>query len=268
MFAKTSLTFLLTLISLVLFAQGKLYIIPRIGFYCGSWSGSDSVNKKQDLIRSAPFLRKDFIAGVYLLYVKKNWSVSAGIEEGNYSSGFKHTERRSNPLRVDSKETISQGSLAVLFTEMKMEIADVNIKKPVWLFRSSQKEKPYLLVSTLAPLIGFEYRRLSRTFINDFHESSEIMTSAGTIPGESWYHSYHRVHTSFRAGIDWTFYDFNKRTFILNFIYSFAFKDAGYFRYYFYKPGVADFYFQNTTRGNGFSIKAGIPIKIFEVKKK
>lgn len=71
-----------------------------------------------------------------------------------------------------------------------------------------------------------------------------------------------------RAGFDWVFYDGGKRRFILTFAYKFAFTEAGYFRYHFKEPARAiDFYYQNNTRGNGFSINAGVPVKLLEIKK-
>ncbi len=71
-----------------------------------------------------------------------------------------------------------------------------------------------------------------------------------------------------KAGLEWSFYNREKYRVAINVMYSFAFKDAGYFRYHFSKPvqGI-DFYYQNTTRGNGITITAGVPIKLVDFSK-
>lgn len=241
--------------------QGKIYLIPHAGFYTGSYRGEDSVNSKQHLIKSVPFLGKDFIVGVRVAYYGERWGVSAGIEQGNYSTGFRHRESRQDPYRVNSFESSSERCI-VLFAEARNEMLPWNLKKPRWLFHSSAAEKPNLLAGTVAPVAGIEYRYLSHTFINDFPEASEITTSQGSVPGTFWYHAEHKKQISLRAGVDITFYDNEKRKFILSFLYSVAFSSPGYFRYHFSPPGGSGFNFQNSTRGNGFSIKAAFPFKI------
>ena len=266
---KHSLFLVFAVIPFILSAQGKLYIVPHIGFYSGAYKTVDSVNSKQDIIYTRPFLRKDFTIGVTLAYTHKKFEYNLGIESGFYSSAYKHTEPKSWPFRIDSRESLSQGSVLVYQGCIKYKAADFNIKLP-HKFRIKHPEKPYLLTSNINPFIGAELRRLSRTFVQDFEEPSVIFTSTyGTIPGVHYYHSYRRNHFSMRAGFDWVFYNSEKRRFIITLMYQFAFNDAGYFRYHFRKPSRGlDFYYQNTTRGNGFSIKAGVPIKIFENRKK
>jgi hypothetical protein len=261
-----SFTFLINL-SLRSFAQGKIYIVPTIGFYSGSYRGADSVNNKQQYINTKRFLGKDFIMGIRVNYIKKDLGISVGIESGNFSAGFKHVENDSNPFRTISWESSSQRSIHVFFTETKYEIANFNLKKPKWLKRISDPDKPYMLVSRIAPLIGFEFRRLGNTFVQDAPENSEITTSQESIPGIKWFHSYNRNHFSMRAGLDWVFYDREKRKFIINLIYSFAFEDAGYFYYRFWRDTPREFHFRNNCRGNGISLKGGVPIGIFKKKK-
>ena len=119
-------------------------------------------------------------------------------------------------------------------------------------------------VSRIAPVLGIEFRQIrKRIFINDFIEDASVTTSQfGTIPGSSFYHSYKPGQISLRAGMDWIFFDLEKRKFIITLLYSFAFRDAGYFRYHFSRPGVADFYFQTQTKGNGVALKLAVPVKV------
>jgi hypothetical protein len=268
MYKKFVLVIAVILVSPVLFAQGKLYIVPHIGFHSGAYKGVDSVNDKQNFIKTKPFLRKDFIIGFKLTYTYKSLGISAGIEQGVYSSGFYRNEDKSLPYRIDSKHTASEGNgPTILFIEPRYELFDFNIKMPKWL--SNNPEKPYLVASRIAPFLGVEYRKMSRTFINDFVERNITLTTSqyGDIPATDFYHAYKTNQISFRGGIDWIFYNLEKRKFVITLMYSFAFKDAGYFRYHFYKPGIADFYFQTQTRGNGISLKAGIPIKLVDFGK-
>jgi hypothetical protein len=188
-----SLTLLVNLPLVSSFAQGKIYIIPTIGFYSGSYRGVDSINNKQPYIKSKPFLKKDFIMGIRIRYIKKNLGISVGIEQGKYSSGFEHFEDNSNPFRVISRESTSQGSIHTFFAEAKYEIASFNLKKPKWLKRISDPDKPYMLVSRIAPLIGFEFRRIGNTFIQDYPEGSEFSTSQENIQGINWFHSNNRM---------------------------------------------------------------------------
>ena len=257
------------IVSLAAIAQGKLYIIPAIGYYSGTYKTVDSVNRKQDIIYSRSFLGKDFSIGFSVAYSIKKIELSLGVESGFYSSGFKHSEPKSWPNRVDSHESLSQGEVWVYNTDFKYKGANFNIKLPLKK-RPVLSDKSYLLVSSFFPFAGAEIRRLGRTFVQDFVEyNSGIGTSQfGSISGSNYYHSYSRHHFSMRAGFDWIFYNGEKTRFILTFMYKFAFNDAGYFRYHFEKPNMGiDFYYETTTRGNGFSIKAGFPIKLFETNK-
>lgn len=264
---KPNLTFIILLISVGTFAQGKFYIVPHIGFYSGAFRGVDSVNSKQDLIKTKPFLGKDFSIGIKLEYHRNKLGFELGIESGFYSTGFYHNEGKNIP-RVDSKESSSQGEIWMYTTDAKYNLLGFNINKPrKWV--TQKTEKPYLLVTRFFPYLGLEIRRLGKSFRQDNVEyNSSIGTYPfGDIPGSRYYHSYARHHFSMRSGFDWVFYDGEKRRFILTFLYQFAFKDAGYWRYHFIKQNERiDFYYQNTTKGNGFTIKAGMPIKIFEYK--
>ncbi|WP_462243526.1 hypothetical protein [Ferruginibacter sp.] len=172
-------------------------------------------------------------------------------------------------VRVDSHESSSQGQVWVYYTDFKYKLVNFNIKLPKKI-QLTHSSKSYLLVSSLFPFAGAEIRRLGSTFKQDFVEyNSAIGTSLfGNISGSNYYHSYNRHHFSMRVGFDWILYNRDKRRFVLTFMYKFAFNDAGYFRYHFKKPSMGiDFYYQNTTRGNGFSVKAGFPIMLFKTNK-
>jgi hypothetical protein len=243
-------------------------VVPHFGFHSGAYKGVDSVNRNQDFIKTKPFLRKDFICGIKLTYAGKSLGISMGIEQGAYSSGFYRNEDRSIPNRIDSRHTASEGNgPTILFIEPRYELFDFKVKMPKWL--SNNPAKPYLIASRIAPFLGIEYRKMSRTFINDFVEYNvEVFTSQyGNIPGSDFYHANKNSQVSLRSGIDWIFYDGDKRKLIITLMYSFAFKDAGYYRYHFDKPNVADFYFQTQTRGNGISLKVGMPVKLVDFKK-
>jgi hypothetical protein len=265
---KLVLIITVILVSPVLFAQGKLYIVPRLGFHSGSYKGVDSVNNKQGFIKTKSFLRKDFIWGIKFTYTHKSLGVSLGIENGVYSSGFYRNEDKRLPNRVDIRSARSVGNhLLVIFIEPRYELIDLNIKMPKWL--RNNPEKPYLVASRIAPFLGVEYRKMPGIFVNDYVEyNAEVTTSQyGDIPGSVFYHAYKTTQISLRGGIDWIFHNEDKRKFVITLMYSFAFKDAGYFRYHFYEPGIADFYFQTKTRGNGISLKVGVPIKLVTFKK-
>ena len=125
------------------------------------------------------------------------------------------------------------------------------------------------MVSKISPFIGFEYWVLTNTFLNDEIEyNASITTSAGSISGSKQYHSYSKTNYGIRAGINWDFYDKEKRRFIIILMYKIGFKDAGYFLYKFNATGFSNaFDFQTTTKGSGFCIYAGVPIKLFQFKK-
>ena len=258
---------IIILFSAGLFAQQKIYIVPHVGFYVGSYRGVDSINNKQNWIKTKPFLRKDFTIGIKLSYYHKKLSISAGLDAKIFSSGFYRNEDRSSGQWIDVRPTISQGECKSFYIEGRYSVADWNIKMPRFL--KSLAEEPYLIVSTIDPFIGIEYNRMGHTFVNDFVESGvSITTSQGSIPGTVFYHSHNREHIAFRGGVDWVFFNNDKRRFILTLMYQFALKDVGYFRYHYKNPAMGvDFFYQTTTRGSGFTIKAAIPIKIASIKK-
>lgn len=248
-------------------SQGKLYIIPTVGFYSGSYSGVDSINEKQPYLKSRKFVSKDFLYALRISFLKGNLGLSLGIENGHYATGLEYYEPPNNSFRVVSREYASQGSILVVFEETKYELVNLNLKKPKQLRKEAKADKQYLIVSRIAPLIGFEFRRMDNTFVQDFPESSAFSTSQGNFSGTRQFHLHNRHHFSMRAGFDWMFYDREKRTFLINFIYSFAFKNAGYFHYRFEPNTPQEFQYRNTTGGNGFSLKVGVPVGIFKKKK-
>ena len=269
MHIKEFLTFLFILVSLGLKAQGKLYITPRIGFHTGSYDGVDSINNKQDLIKTRRFQQKWFHVGIYLSYIHDKYDLSMGIEQGDYTSGIYYGGDRYRPDNVIHKSSVATQN-RILFTEFKYDAWGWNVKLPKWLKKELDTEKLYLIASRFMPMIGFEYRSMpvGGRFINDYEEFRSISTLNGDIPYARLYHSYQQSQVALRAGVDWVFHDGEKRRFVVNLMYSFAFKDAGYWQYRFYHDTPREFHFRTTTRGNGLSLKIGVPIKLFEVKKK
>jgi hypothetical protein len=270
---KIKLSIICTIVSLAAMSQGKLFVTPYINCFLSAMKEVDSVNKKQDFIKTKNFMRKDFLVGIKLTYVNERFAISLGVEEGaRYASGFSYNkEPKSLPNRIVSKETSAEDNgPTAIFIEAQYEFEKyLTVKMPKWLRGNS--EKPYLIVSRVAPFIGFERRQMNHTFVNNFIENNtEIGTSLyGNISGSSQFHLNDSKQFSVRSGLDWVFYNGTKRRFILTLMCQFSFRDAGHFRYHFSKPtqGI-DFYYQTTTRGNGLSIKAGFPIKLFEINKK
>lgn len=250
-----------------LIAQKKVYFEPYLGFYVGHYKSVDSVNNKQDIIKTNTFGGKDFGIGGRLTYIENDMVISAGAESSYFISGFKHIEPPVYP-KVDSYESRSQGNCKSFYAQFGYQIADIDIKKPRWM--NKNQERPYLIVSKINPFIGFEYWVMTNSFRNDYVEfNSSITTSLGSISGSSRYHSYSKTNYGIRAGINWDFYDLEKRRFIIMLLYKIGFKDAGHFLYKFNSTGFSNaFDFQTTTKGSGFCIYAGIPIKLFQLKKK
>ena len=69
-------------------AKGKFYIVPQVFAFVGSYKGVDSVNKKQTILKTRNFARKDFLVGINLSYYNAPFYYSLGIEQGAYSTSF------------------------------------------------------------------------------------------------------------------------------------------------------------------------------------
>jgi hypothetical protein len=210
---------------------------------------------------------KDFGIGGRLTYIYNNVSISIGAESAYFTSGYKHIEPDIYP-KVDSYSSTSQGNCKSFYGQFAHHLFDFNIKKPKWIGKS--QVKPYLMVSKISPFAGFEYWVMSNSFMNDEIEyNSSITTSLGTITGSSQYHSYSKTNAGLRFGINWDFYDGEKKRFIIMLLYKMGFKDAGYFLYKFNGTNFSNpFNFQTTNKGGGFCIYAGVPIKLFQFRDK
>lgn len=265
---KLSILTIVIFLSLGLFAQGKFYITPQVFAFVPSYKGVDSVNKKQTLLKTRNFARKDFLVGVHLSYYNSPLCFSLGIEQAAYSTALYQKENKT----MRHKESSSALNVINYYFEAKYDIWKYNKKLPKkW--RSENASNSYLIVSKISPYIGFDYLRTNKNIVD--YGSSVLFgyqignTSVFDIPGTLNFYPNSRNHFGIRAGVDWTFYNGEKRKFILTFGYKFGFKSMGYHRYHFENPGRGiDFYYQTTTNGNGFSIKAGLPIKLFEINKK
>lgn len=255
----------LLVVSPGLYAQGKLYLQPYFGFYVGAYRGIDSVNSKQDIIQNNSFWGKDFNVGGNFSYIKNSLSLNLGLEKAFFSAGYKRIEPKVYP-KVDQFTSISETQALACYIESSYEAFNWNVKMPRWL--ASPGERKYIIVSKFAPLLGFEQRFMTGTFVNDYvFRNVSIATSQGTYRGSSYYHSYSKTHSAMRAGLTWSFYNEEKRKFFITLLYKFAFKDAGYFRFHFFSNFAPAFDYQTATKGNGFCIYAGVPIKLASFKK-
>ena len=265
------------LFSFGLHAQGKIYIVPQIECFVGKIKNDKELNNKQNFVSERIFIKKYFLPGAKISYVNKISDLSIGIEAAIYGSGWQRNEKRSNSItvnpqgfdKIDSRHFEAEGNGPFsIFIDASREVLAFNKKMPRFL--SKAQEKPYLFTTKIAPVLGLEYRIMQRTFINDFVEgTTDIETSQqGNISGNSFFHLNHNGEFSIRTGINWIFYKDENRRFILTATYHFAFREAGYFRYHYSKQSVTDFYYQTSTRGNGFSFKAAFPIKLYENKKR
>ena len=263
---KSYLSIIFLLIYLGLFAQGKFYITPQVFAFVPSYKGVDSVNKKQTLLKTRNFARKDFLVGINLAYYNKPFYFSFGVEQAAYSTAF--YQKDDGVLRY--KSTSSALNVINYYFEAKYDLWQYTKKIPK---KWRNNDNPYLIVSKISPYIGLDYLRTNKNIVE---YSNSILfgyqtgnTSVFDIPGIHNFYPNSRNHFGIRAGVDWTFYNGEKRKFILTFGYKFGFKSMGYHRYHFENPGRGiDFYYQTTTNGNGFTIKAGLPIKLFEINKK
>lgn len=264
-------TIILNLFYFGLYAQSKIFIIPKIGFIFSSFKGVDSINNKQNLLETKPFTRKDLAVGISIKYLRKNFSVSMGLETGVYASGYYYDKEPKNVFpRIESKETSAEGNgpLVISLDVHYEPRQNFSLKKPKWVFKNSENE--YLSTYKLSPFVGFEARKMQKTFINDFTEYNSVIGTNiyGDIYGSSTFHLNKQIHFLLRTGFDLILFKDNNRKLTLTIMYQLGFKEAGYWLYHFSKPtrGI-DFYYQTTTRGNGLSIKAGFPIKMLSVKK-
>jgi hypothetical protein len=266
---KIKLSIIGSIILLGLFAQGKIYVTPQVFAFVPSYKGVDSVNRKQTILKPRNFNRKDFLVGFNLAYYNAPISVSAGIEQAVYSTGF---YEQSNIYAGKNGGSLSGLNLINYYLEFKYDLWKYNKKLPKkWLTENSKNQ--YLIVSKISPYIGIDYLRTNKNILgtDNFVIGGRQIgnTTIFDVLGIVDFYPNSRNHFGIRTGLDWTFYNGEKRKFILTFGYKFGFKNLGYHRYHFENParGV-DFYYQTTTNGNGFSIKAGFPIKLFEINKK
>jgi hypothetical protein len=259
---KINFTIIFLTISLGLLAQGKFYVTPQVFAFVGSYKGINEVNKNQDFIFSRNFTKKDFLIGASLSYYKEPLCISVGIEQAAYSSGFIYKVEN----RLYNKTAFSGRNVVNLYTEVKYDIWNYKKRIPKKWRNENNKDK-FLIVSKFSPFIGFDYLRYNLNTVSK--EKNSIGGPVYRIPYEMEVYQNRKDNFGIRTGVDWTFYNGEKRKFVLSLAYKFAFNVLAYGNYRFQNlsRGI-DFKYQTSTRGNGFSIKAGFPIKLFETKKK
>jgi hypothetical protein len=259
---KINFTIIFVTISLGLLAQGKFYITPQVYAYVGSYREVASVNKNQAFIKSRNFTRKDFLVGEDLSYYSDPLTISLGIGQAEYSSGIRYEENKI----LFTKLTYSGLNIINYYLDFKMDKWAYNRKIPKRWRNESSKDK-FLIVSKISPFIGVDFFRFNKNTLAENRTS--ISGNLNYIPGTVNFIPNSRNGFGIRAGVDWVFYNREKRKLVLTLMYKFGLSKLGTYKYRFQNQNRGiDFNYETTTNGSGFCIKAGFPIRLFEVKKK
>lgn len=269
---KIAIFVIVIFLSLGLFAQGKVFLEPYLGFFVGFSKENKSINRKQNIIGHNYFGSKDLAIGGKISYQNHKHKISLGYETSYYHSNYRHRER--GLPRIEGRYSVSYGHFNSIYGEYAKQLIDFNVKMPKsfkkWI--KSDNEYSYLISSKISPVLGIEYRFFYTDFKNSFNEPrATIRTSQGNYYADTQFlHLNSKANLTMRAGVNWEFYNGEKHKFTLTFLYKFAFKDAGYIQYHFKSVNNInpEFDYQNTTRGNGFCIYLGLPIKLVTFKKK
>ena len=249
-------------ISFGVFAQGKFYVTPQVFAFVGSYQGVDSVNGKQTILKTRNFARKDFLVGINVAYQKEPYMITIGIEQAAYSSSFYYKKDG----RIYHKTGYSGINLINYYLELQYDYWVYNKKIPKkW--TTNKETNKYLIVSKISPFIGLDYLRYNK---NNLSNGRGNISSPGfKVSYELETFPYLRDNLGIRTGVNWTFFNGEKKKLTLTLAYKFGFGDIAYHRYHFQNQNTGvDFYYQTTTKGNGFSIKAGFPIKLLTINKK
>lgn len=269
---KIAIFVIVLFLSLELFAQGKIYLEPYLGTFVGFSKENEQINSKQNIISHNYFGSKDLAVGGKISFKNDKHKVSLGYETSYYNSNYRH--RESGLPRVEGRYSSGEGPFNSIYGEYAKQLFDFNVKMPKgfkkWMY--DDKEYSYLITSQISPVIGLEYRFIYTDYVNDFNfPRSTIRTSQGNYYTDiEFLHLNSKANLTMRAGLNWEFYNGEKHKFTITCLYKFAFKDAGYFQYHFKSVNNTnpEFDYQNTTRGNGFCIYLGVPIKLYTFKKK
>lgn len=269
---KITIFVIVIFLSLELSAQGKVFLEPYLGTFVGFSKENQNINNKQNIINHNYFGSKDLAAGGKISYKNNKNKVSLGYETSYYHSNYRH--RETGLPRVEGRYSFGHGPFNSIYGEYAKQVIDFNVKMPES-FRKWMKgdnDYNYLISSKISPVLGIEYRFIYTDYVNDFNfPGSIIRTSQGNYYTDNEYlHLNSKANVTMRAGLNWEFYNGEKHKFTLTFLYKFAFKDAGYVQYHFKSVNNTnpEFDYQNTTRGNGFCIYLGVPIKLYTFKKK
>ena len=249
-------------ISLGLLAQGKFYVTPQVFAFVGSYRGVDSVNSKQSILKTRNFARKDFLVGINIAYQKGANMVTLGIEQAAYASSFYY---KKDGL-LYGKTKYAAINLINYYLEFQHDYWFYNKKVPKkW--TNNKPTNKYLIVSKISPYIGIDYLRYNKSILNN---AKGFIASPGfRAPYELQTFPFSRDNIGIRTGVNWSFFNGEKKKLTLSLGYKFGFRNIAYYRYRFQNQSTGtDFYYQTTTRGNGFSIKAGFPIKVLTLRKK
>jgi hypothetical protein len=211
------------------------------------------------------------VAGGKISYKNNKNKVSLGYETSYYASNYRRKE--TGLPRVDSWHSGGFGPFNSIYAEYSKQLFDFNVKMPKsfkkWM--KGDKDYGYLISSKISPVLGVEYRFIYTDYVNDYNDPHAIIpTTQGNYYADiEFLHLNSNSNLTMRAGLNWEFYNEDKHKFTITCLYKFAFKDAGYIQYHFKSVNNInpEFDYQNTTRGNGFCIYLGVPIKLFSFKK-
>ena len=269
---KITIFVIVIFFSLELFAQGKVFLEPNLGFFVGRSKENPAINKNQNIINHYYFGGKDLAVGGKLSYKYFKSKFSIGYETSYYTSEYKHIE--TGLPRINSLSSAGYGPFNSIYGEYAKQSTNFNVKMPrsfrKWM--KGDNDYNYLISSKISPFIGMEYRFIYTDYKNDYNDPHAIiLTSKGNYYADTQYlHLNSKANVTMRAGLNWEFYNGEKHKFTITFLYKFAFKNAGYVQYHFKSVNNTnpEFDYQTTTRGNGFCIYLGVPIKLYTFKKK
>ncbi|MCY7291148.1 MAG: hypothetical protein LH615_03100 [Ferruginibacter sp.] len=269
---KIAIFVIVLFLSLELFAQGKLFLEPYLGFFVGFSKENNNINDKQNIINHNYFGSKDLAAGGKVSYTKNKNKLSLGYETSYYHSNYQH--RETGLPRIEGRYSTGYGPFNSIYIEYAKQLINFNVKMPhsfkKWI--KAEDDYSYLISSKISPVLGIEYRFTYTDYVNDFNfPRSRVSTSQGNYYTDiEFLHLNKKANLTMRGGVNWEFYNGERHKITITLLYKFAFKDAGYIQYHFKSVNNInpEFDYQNTTRGNGFCIYLGLPIKLYTFKKK
>ena len=177
---KIAIFVIVIFLSLGLFAQGKVFLEPYLGFFVGFSKENEQINSKQNIISHNYFGGKDLAVGGKISYKNNENKVSLGYETSYYHSTYRH--RETGLPRVEGRYGTFYGPFNSIYGEYAKQLIDFNVKMPKS-FRKwfkADNDYNYLISSKISPVIGLEYRFIYTDYVNDKNEPrATIRTTQG-----------------------------------------------------------------------------------------